>query len=322
MKIILFLMPLIGLVSCTNNIGINVMHPAEIAIPADLDSVLIVDRSKMSKGSGKQIGNVLEGILTGEPIAGDKYGRKGCLENLEFMIASNDRLSIVHREVIVLENPNGNFDNKEPLKANFLDSVCKKYGADGVIALEHFDSDRALNSNGYPVGEAYVTTRWRLYYPNTKSIIDEHGFQTYGQGYQTSIIDFPTQYKAIYNAGAQASDWYIKRIVPSWYAESRMYYVSGSKEMKIAKKQVQVENWGEAKFMWEAVINDTSNPKLLGKATYNLAVANEMEGNLEMAISWANKSARTGNKYAPKYANILKRLQNEQPLIEDQLKHE
>ncbi len=298
------------------------MHPAEISIPTDLDSVLIVDRSKMAKGGGKQIGNVLEGVLTGEPIGGDKYGRRGCLENLQYLIASNERLTFVHNDVIEIENSNGNFDNKEPLKANFLDSICTKYSADGVIALEHFDSDRAVNNNGYPVGEAFVTTRWRLYYPNAKSVIDEHGFQSYGRGYQTSIIDFPTQYKAIFNAGAQASDWYMKRIVPSWYRETRMYFTTGSKEMRIASKHFKAENWDEAKYMWEAVIDHSSNPKLLGKATYNLAVVCEMEGNLDMALTWANKSARSGNKSAPRYAGILKTLLNESPLIELQNKHE
>ncbi len=322
MKFLTFFLALISLSACTKNIGINVMHPADIAIPADLDTVLIVDRSKMAKGGGKQIGNVLEGILTGEPLGGDKYGRKGCMENLQYMIAGNERLSLAHREVIEIDNSNGNFDNKEPLRASFLDSICEKYGADGVIALEHFDSDRALNSNGQAVGEAYVTSRWRLYYPNTKEVIDEQGFQTYGQGYRTSLIDPPSQYKAIYNAGAQASDWYIKRIIPSWYYESRMYYTSGSKEMKIAGKHIGSENWEEAKFMLEAVINSTSKPKLLGKATYNLAVVNEIEGDLEMAISWANKAARTGNKSAPRYIRILQRLINEKPLIEEQLKHE
>lgn len=322
MKILLIGLGLISIISCTKNVGINVMHPAEISIPKDLDTVLIVDRSKMPKGNGKQIGNVLEGILSGEPIAGDKYGRKGCMDNLEYIIASNDRLVIANKEVVVIENSNGNFDNKQSLKPAFIDSLCKKYGADGIIALEHFDSDRALNGNGVPVGEAYVTTRWRLYAPNTKSFIDEVGFQTYGQGYNTTFVGLPVQYKAIFNAGAQASDWYIKRIVPSWYRESRIYYYKGAKEMKIAAKHVKVENWKEARFMWEAVVDGTSNPKLLGKAAYNLAVANEMEGNLEMAITWANKSARAGNVNAPKYVSILKTILNEQPLIEEQLKHE
>ena len=322
MKILVLLSFSLLLLACTKSVRISVMHPADVPIPADLDSVLIVDRTKIAKGDGKQVGNVLEGIFTGEPIGGDKYGKKGCLQNLEYLIAANERLSLVHREVIVLENTNGNFDNKIPLEAKFLDSICAKYGADGVIALEHFDSDRARNSSGSAVGEAFVNSKWRLYYPNTKSITDKFEMQTYGRGYSTSFFDAPTQYKAIYNAGAQASDVYMKRIVPSMYFETRTYYTSGSKEMRMATKHGEVGNWKEARFLYESIIDGPASPKLLGKATYNLAVASEMEGDLEMALSWANKSARTGNKSAPRYVRILQTIINQQPLIEQQLKRE
>lgn len=314
-------------VSCTKHISVNVMHPAQIHIPKDLQKVLVVDRTQFEKGGGKKVGKVLEVLFTRKPIGGDRYGKRGCMETLNMLLVQNERISHANVEVIVLKNSNKTFQNQTPIEANFLDSICQKHHADAVISLEYFNSfvpDRGfrhhndINQND----RAYVTTKWRLYYPKEQKILDEIEFQSFGIGYSTRFFDVPSNYRAIYNAGAQASDWYMKRIVPSMYIERRMYYAKGSKEMKMAKKHVEANNWDEAKFLWEAVIDHSSDNKLLQKATYNLALAFEQLGELELALEWANKSARAGNKYASNYIRIIQTLINEKPLLEMQLKTE
>jgi tetratricopeptide (TPR) repeat protein len=314
--------------SCTKHITVNVMHPAQIHILKDLQKVMVVDRTKYEKGGGKQVGKFFEVLLTRKPIGGDKYGRRGCMENLNFLLIQNERISFANAEVIEIKNSNTTFQNQKSLEANIIDSICEKYNADAIISLEYFNSfvpQRNLHHHPNDVNQtdrAYVTTKWRLYYPKESKILDEIEFQSFGLGYSRRFFDVPSNYRAIYNAGAQASDWYMKRIVPSMYIESRMYYTKGSKEMKMARKHAEVNNWNEAKFLWEAVVDQTSDSKLLGKASYNIALAYEQLGELEKALEWANKSSRTGNTKAPSYIRIIQTLINEKPLLEEQMKTE
>ncbi len=313
--------------SCTRHISVDVMHPAQIPIPKEMKKVLIVDRTQYEKGGGKQVGKALEVLFTGKPIGGDKYGKRGCMETLNKLLIQNERITYANVEVIEIKNNNKTYQNLVPIPPSFLDSVCDKYNADAVISLEFFNSfvpSRGFNDPNNINGSdrAYVTTKWRLYYPKDEKILDEIEFQTFGIGYSTRFFDVPSNYRAIYNAGAQAADWYLKRIVPSIYTESRMYYTSGNKEMKMAKKHVEFNNWEQAKFLWESIIDQNDNPKLLRKATYNIALAHEQLGNLDQALEWANKSARSGNTQAANYIRILQTLINEKPLLEEQLKHE
>lgn len=320
-----FCLLILGLNSCKSSLVINVKHPAQIDIPADLDSIVIVDRTGIEKGKGRQFATGVEAVFSGEPIGGDKYGVKSCKTELVKIISNNDRLTLVSFDIPELYIKSFN-EIQRPLLKTEVDSICKQYGADGVLALEYFDSYRVvvnpnMNTNTTAQNQkvAQVTTQWRLYYMETSTIVDYKEYTTRGTHYQAVSGVGTGQYKAIANAGMEAADLFVKRIVPSYYRESRIYFKGGTKELRMAGKSMRNTLFEQAKNYYLMMIDIETDQKILGRASFNLALIYEIEENLQVALNYANQAMQAGVKEAPRYVNILKQRINEQPLIESQM---
>ena len=300
--------------SCMETTYLNVRHAAQISIPADLDSVIVINKTKIEKGNGNQVLNVLEGLFSGEPILGDKYGSKNAVENMQKLIRESNRMDLVHDEIIDLQLKD--MSGTTPIKSDIIDSICEKYGADGLIALELFDSDSYYSSNS-----AHVRTQWRVYYPNERKIIDEFQVSSQASNYQNYSL-VPSSHTSISKAGAWAAQLYFNRIVPGFSREGRTYYTAGSHEMKAAKRSVKLGNWDQAIYYWEVETESRTNQKNEGKAAYNLALAYEIKDNFDKALEWIDVSIAAENIKAIAYHAILINRKNEMALIEEQLKRE
>lgn len=308
------LLTLVIFQSCMGTTYLNVRHAAQISLPADLDSVLVINKTKVEKGKGNQVINVLEGLVTGEPILGDKYGSKSAVKNMQKLVIESDRMDLIHNDIINLGLKDISGDT--PIKSDIIDSICEEYGADGLIALELFDSDSYNSSNS-----AEVRTQWRVYYPNERKIIDE--FIVYSGANDHSFSSFvPAAYSSISKAGAYGAELYFNRIVPNFTREVRYYYTKGSHEIKAAKKSVKLGNWDQAIYYWEVETESQTNQKNEGKAAYNLALAYEIKEDFDKALEWIDVSEAAGNMKATSYKAILQNRKSEIALIQDQLKRE
>ncbi|MBL4655008.1 MAG: hypothetical protein JKY33_04215 [Bacteroidia bacterium] len=90
--------------------------------------------------------------------------------------------------------------------------------------------------------------------------------------------------------------------------------------MKTAKTMVITNDWARAAELWSAIVNNDPKTKTKGKAAYNMALANEVQGNLPGAVEWAKKSAYDfGNKKARSYINVLEARISEQRRLNQQM---
>ena len=79
-------------------------------------------------------------------------------------------------------------------------------------------------------------------------------------------------------------------------------------------------DWAEASKIWEALSKSSSN-KLAKRATYNRAVAAEMQGDFDEALVWARKAANNYNlKIADRYIYMLNDRLNELQRLDQQMK--
>ena len=319
MRIFVIIILILSIYSCRSKRVIylnNIRHAAQINIPADLDTLVIVDRTRLAKNSGKKVLNVLEGIVSGEPIMGDKYGTQNCLSNLERLLIQSDRITLGTPQIIKLFK----YDMKSstPINGDVLDSICNRYQADGVISLEMFDSDEfgSRSSN--------VKTFWRLYYADKHEITDE--FTIFSNGYANynyySVV--PTQYRSISYAGAYGAQLYFDRIVPYYAREYRYYYPRGSTEFKMGRRAMIANDWDQAIYFWQSYVDNNANMNMRksGRAAFNIALAYEAKMDFDNALKWIDKAIMFGNKQAVTYRGTLIYRRNEQPLIQQQLKRE
>jgi hypothetical protein len=85
----------------------------------------------------------------------------------------------------------------------------------------------------------------------------------------------------------------------------RDYYVKGTNNFKIAKRKAQVGKWDEAGELWEKETDNRSS-KIAGRACYNMAIINEINGDLDKALQWSQKAYEDYNvKLALRYTRIL-----------------
>jgi tetratricopeptide (TPR) repeat protein len=117
--------------------------------------------------------------------------------------------------------------------------------------------------------------------------------------------------------------------VPYWSFENRWYYTHISSEWKRGTVYAVANKWREAAALWEPLLSKTGKWKAKARLLSNLALCNEMTGNFEKAIDYAEKSSQlfeehTGEegdytKLQKKYLEVLKERATNDVVLSKQL---
>lgn len=326
--------------SCTSTASLTVLEPAHINLPSDLDKFVLVNRYRPNKG-GQGIWNVLEGIFTGENIGQDRRGAETSLYGLQ------DALRNSPRYVFTMSNTElrggavgGGFPT--PLPQSEVLRLCQQHASDALITIESFDSDSHLDyrfttrerktkddrtyidTTHIAVATVRVNVGWRMYDGQTGDLLDEYMMvqeaQFEGDGRTPALAkrNLPNQEFVSSDMGARTGTAYSRRISPTWVRVSRTYYTKGSDKLKWARNLARTDDWSGAADLWQS---ETESPerKVKKRATFNMALAREIEGDLEGAIEWARKASQLGVGQANAYYRQLARRQQDQIRLEQQM---
>ncbi len=326
--------------SCkTSSLTVEVLKPAEITVPSKIKTIAVVNRSLASKD--KQVNTVIEGILTGEGIFVDRYASERCVMGVADALANSPRFAVTVPNGLDLRGT-GTPRFPEPLAWNKIEDICRNYSADALILLETFDSnvgrrygtrERTKKEDDKEIKyiehianlDIRIEAGWRIYFPKEKSIIDQNVFTDYkywdakGRSKDEAVRRLPSPREAIKDAGHFAGTRYAFRISPMWVNVGRKYYIKGSDEFNNAKYNVKSNDWEGAEKIWGKYVNDP-DPKIAGYATYNMALSNEIKGELDTAYEWAQKSYKQfHNRSAYEYMQKLKQRINDQHTLQKQM---
>lgn len=159
--------------------------------------------------------------------------------------------------------------------------------------------------------ETLVKTGWCIYYPSSQEILDEYIYDESivftGKGVNPLVAaaGLIGRKDAVNQVSNKAGHGYALRILLYQIRVTREYYVKGTNNFKIAKRKAQVGKWDEAGQLWEKETNN-SKGKITGRACYNMAIINEINGDLDAALRWAQKSYEDyNNKLGLDYVRIL-----------------
>lgn len=313
--------------SSTNLVFISVKEPAPVTIPGYIKSVAIVNRS-IASDENKVLDDIHR-VLSLESKKLLEEGGKACIDGLhDEMIANNRFENIVKLDTTELRSFGaGVFPSA--LSWDKVEKICRETKTDALFSLELFDTDSKLNYGAVPASintvfgkvpavetsvsmNTLVKTGWRMYDPGSRVILDESSLskelQFSGRGINpVAAAEALIQKKeAVKQAGNAAGHLYATKIDPYWIRVSRDYFVRGTNNFKIAKRKAQTGNWDEAGKLWERETTNSSR-KAAGRACYNMAIINEINGNLDSAIQWAQKAYEDYRiKIALQYINILR----------------
>ncbi|MEO6962541.1 MAG: DUF6340 family protein [Puia sp.] len=331
------------LCSCTSTqlVYISVKEPAPVTIPSNIKNIGVINRTMPSSKSNKVIDAVDKALsLEGKNL--DKDGAQASIEGLTTELQKNGNFN----EVKPL-NPAGlktvGLDVfPAPLSWDEVEKICQENKMDALFALEVFDTDSKLSYSANPVNIqvpvvgnvpgiehranmlTIVKTGWRIYDPSSKTILDEYAmsrqlsFSGSGVNPVAAASAVMNRNEAVKEVGGQAGQAYAQRIIPFWIRVNRDYYVRGTDNLVIAKRKAQTGNWDDAAKLWQSETS-SGNKKIAGRACYNMAIINEINGDLDTAIKWAQRSYENyNNPLALHYVNILKNRQVKDEIVQNQ----
>ena len=338
---ICLLMFLIVITSCkTAYISIQVLKPAQITLPADIKTIAFVNRSLPDKKD--RVRNVIEGAITGEAIFADRLGSEECIKGVLNGLNNSPRFGVVMPSGVDLRGT-GTRQFPGPLDWSVVENICKTNGADALACLEVFDSDNRTGMSDRKVTKkekdkeityieytatlnVNIESGWRVYFPAGHQIIDQNIYNDSKSWSNSSDAGkraeqgLPSKDHAVSDAGFFAGNQYAKRISPLWIWVGREYYKKGNDDFDRARRNVSLNDWKGAAEIWQKYVNNP-DPKIAGYACYNMALASEMDGNLETAIEWTKKAfIDFKNKNARYYMNTLQRRLDDQYRLDEQMK--
>ncbi len=144
-------------------------------------------------------------------------------------------------------------------------------------------------------GSIEVTNNWKLLDPVEMEILDNHTSTVpvtnlMEDDYLSMIFSMrSSRRRAALDACYWSGQEYAFRITPLWETTTRSYYTWPGDVSKRAKEFVSQEDWLSAARLWNTETTNTK-PTVAAMACYNMALACEIEDDLEIALYWAKRS--------------------------------
>lgn len=327
--------------SATNRLTMGAIEPARINLPSDVVKVGIINRSIPSEGNSAI--DKIDKILSLEGRNLDKEGAESAVNGLFHELSRNERFEAVTiiDSLDIQRKGLGVFP--AALSWEAVTEICEAYQIDALFSLEFYDTDTRvdyemttvpiLNNLGIKASvpghkvtlNTAIKNGWRIYDPRSKLILDEYIMNDYivsvGKGINPvkAVEAVIGRKEAVLQHSTDLGNAYAFDLRPIRKRIARDYFVRGTNNFVIAKRRAQTGDWDGAADLWE---QEVSNPKgkVAGRACYNMAIINEINGDLENAIQWASKSYTDyRNRDALRYLDLLRYRVAEIEQVERQL---
>ena len=305
----------------TGNFGfvdMQVMEPATVSLPDSIVNIAVIDfhRTPVIKGDFK---TNADSSINCYAAAGLK-GFKSQTDSIKYF-----------GEVVLVPNglryvPDGLALPDSALRPK-LAYLCDSLGVQAIVGLDSIWIN-SFNKKTDPVQIVFVGSRWSFF--NT---LGEKN--AYWKSYSDTMLWVPNREESIvYEKEKRYPKTFVSVLekygenngvrvamlfVPSWKWTDRLIYFSGNDTMKKATELALNNKWEEAAVIWTKMAK-SNNKNIVAKATYNMALACEMLGHLNLALEWASNSYHVykNENHQQKcmdYINILAtRLQQERRL--------
>ncbi|MDD2549200.1 MAG: DUF6340 family protein [Bacteroidales bacterium] len=286
--------------SCVYNktISIQTLKPAELSVPSNFAQPLIVtgiykgvpgSPESMAQAALDSTAALEAGLVLAETLAESPW-----FQGVEPPVRQHYRDESTR---LIL-----------PYSWNEVENMASATDADLVISLEYIKITPKTDSYPYWDGafQGYygylsmdVYAYWRVYDLYNRELVSNYLFRDtlIWDEYDYFPVEVGDQLPGFFNSAAYCGylvgDEYAKKIAPYWADEQRFYYVKGHKLLRNAANLVINNQWEDAANLWQEVIDKYPNrEELAAKAAFNLALANEMLGNFDVAIDWLEESEK------------------------------
>jgi hypothetical protein len=305
------------------NVPIDQMESGKVTLPANIRKIALIARNfKFSVDTLAGYYNLnfhLKKGLAKDNKLIDSVAVARSIDQLRKALLESGRFDEVFVYPVNAITPH--IGEKElPLSQSFIQSLCNESETEAVISLEmlsYFYSSHKGSEGGELMAEANVkiTAIWSVYTPSGNEPIDRYThyqvirWNEYDPNNIEKRLQLPDRFDAVSSAASLAAKNYSKRIVPHWNESSRHIIGLNGLDWDKALIYARKNKWNEAAAIWNKLGN-SSQKRVAGVAALDLAVAQEMLGDIGQATTLSDKSVlllqsgETG-RIAREYAAIL-----------------
>ena len=348
MRRVLFIgITLLLVASCgpSKRVSINTLRPADINLPSYIQSITLVDRTRLDK----DFWNIAEGVLTGELPEADKAAVQQSLSSLKSILRTSPRFQDIKISQYRLKGNSLTMAFPEPLSWATIENLCSRHNSQAVLAIEVFDTDfivteasdkvtKTIEEDGEEKeitvteysAEAVGSIKMgiRFYDPKNREIVDQQiirdqqNWRATAETKAGALAQLIGISQAIQRLSADIGSDYAYKIAPLPVHLSRSYYGKSKKSIYVERgaRHAEVGEWKEAIDTWKEGLNQGAPTKARGKLCYNIAVGYEILGDFKQATDWAQRSyVRFENKQARRYVRTLDERAFNNDRLEEQL---
>jgi len=254
----------------------------------------------------------------------DSLSVANCLDTLAARVASQgnfDRIDILPVNTVSKSWVN----DIKPAKAEWYKALVEENEADAIIILDMFSCFYSF-TNGENSPEAKVVTSniWSVYSAKSQRIADRFSqidtlyWNQQDEKGNYKKLSIPDKKDAVALAAGVIGANYSGHILPSWKKVDRAFMLVDDNQLRRAVALAQKNEWEKAIAIWEE-FSGSKNKRKQTSALYNLAVASEMNGDVDKAIEFTDKAAISSsgmflgsvNEQVRKYSVVLYQRKNE-----------
>lgn len=336
---LLFLLVLALLVascSLTKTVTIEIPEPAQKELPARIESLVLVNRTVDDKYSDLPADTIqthfYKQYFKVDTIIYDLIAVDTCLKATGDLLFESGRYDIVIPEDRFLEFKKNAFFSEE-MDWNEVKDLCEEYNTDAVLSIDMFktqiitDFDKEtyfdeMQNAFYNVSEAKMAivydALFRVYDPVEEKVLIREFFkdtllwEDYGRTSTELFRKFTPVKQALSEAGIAIALDFSEKIGPDWRREKRPFFVKGDNNLKHAGTFIDKGEWIQAIALWKETAENTKSKSTKSKAQLNVAIAYEIQGDIDSAISWALESYNTMYRQVTyQYLELLERRKKE-----------
>lgn len=327
--------------STKKEISFVVQEPSPVNITNEIKTIGIIDATKPSLQRNKKKKGIAKIVVQDEKWLGIN-GTEASMEGLFDALLEDQRFEgvVLIQHANVAQSLSNETLSEETWKE--IAALCDDIGVDAIFALAHFEVDTKLKVKNTSVHETdllrmshetrgkeitmetLIENGWRIFDPNKKVLLDEiltnDELITSSRG--TNVIDafenMGNRRREVLNFSKNTGLAYGQRLLPAEQVINRAYFAKGNAQLIKIDQLIQEGNIDMAIQTLSPLVSN-ADTDLGSKASYNLAVLNEHQGNLDKAVRWAKKSIALKSKpFNNAYLQSLQRRQTKNFLVQRQ----
>lgn len=315
--LLLFVLLFAASCSSTKIITIEIPEAAQKELPPRIQSLVLVNRTVDNKytdlHSDTLQNQFYKKYFTVDTVIYDLTAVDTCLKATGDLLYESGRYDIVIPENRFLSFTKNAFFTAE-MPWDEVKELSETYKTDAVLSIDmfktHITSEFDKESVFDPSQDVYYTEAhakmeivydvlFRVYDPIEEKVLLREFFkdtllwENVANGATELFRDYTPVKKALAEAGIAAALDFSEKISTVWRQEYRPIYVKGDDSFKLAGTLIDNGDWEQVIALWKDSAEKSKSKSTKSKAQLNVAMAYEIQGDIESAISWALDSYNT-----------------------------